>query len=142
MAKMLLEVQLAYPDAQAPSRAHEGDAGYDLYAYEGAAIPPHESALIETGVCIAVPKGTYGRIAPRSGLSTKGVMVNAGVVDQGYRGVVKVLLHNMRGEPYEVKKGDRIAQVILELIATPPLRVVERLDDTSRGASGFGSSGR
>lgn len=137
-----MQVQLVYPDAQAPTRAHDGDAGCDLYAYEGIVIPPHETVLVETGVCVSVPEGTYGRIAPRSGLSTKGVMVNAGVVDQGYRGMLKVVLHNMKSVPYEVKKGDRIAQLIIEVIVAPSIVVVENLNDTSRGESGFGSSGR
>lgn len=137
-----LQVQLVYPDAQAPTRAHEGDAGYDLYAYNDTVIPPHETVLVETGVCLGVPSGTYGRIAPRSGLSTKGIMVNAGVVDEGFRGMVKVVLHNMRANEYKINKGDRIAQIIVEVIMTPPVRVVEKLDDTSRGSSGFGSSGR
>lgn len=151
-----LEVQLVYPDAKIPTRTHTNDAGYDLYAYNGIVISPHETVLIETGICIAVPNGTYGRIAPRSGLSTKGILVNAGVVDEGFRGMVKVVLHNMRQEAYEVKKDDRIAQLVIEVIMTPPVSIVDKLRDTknfqkiddvsktftTRGDSGFGSSGR
>ena len=137
-----LQVQLVYPDAQVPTRAHAGDAGYDLYSYINVSIPAHETVLVETGICIAVPSGTYGRIAPRSGLSTKGIMVNAGVVDKGYRGMIKVVLHNMKEMSYEIKKGDRIAQLIIEVIMTPDVCVVESLDVSARGDLGFGSSGR
>jgi dUTP pyrophosphatase len=69
-------------------------------------------------------------------------MVNAGVVDEGFRGMIKVILHNMKNEQYEIKKGDRIAQLLIEVIMTPPICIVDALDGTSRGESGFGSTGR
>lgn len=136
-----LRVKLLREGARQPSRGSALAAGYDLYACEDATVAPHETALVGTGVAVAVPSGTYGRIAPRSGVSTKGVMVNAGVVDEDYRGELRVVLHNMRGEPFEVRKGDRIAQLICECIRTPAVELAEELGETLRGDSGFGSTG-
>ncbi len=92
-------------------------------------------------ISFIVPIGTYGRIAPRSGLSKKGLMVNAGVIDRDYTGPVKIMLHNLSSETYEVKKNDRIAQLILEQIKTSNIEVYEHLEDTERGSGGFGSTG-
>ena len=91
---------------------------------------------------IIIAAGTYGRIAPRSGLAVKKFIdTGAGVVDEDYRGPVGVVLFNHSEDDFEVKRGDRIAQLVLERIATPPVEVVEELDDTTRGAGGFGSTG-
>jgi dUTP pyrophosphatase len=124
-----------------PKRESAGAAGYDLYASENKVIVAGRRELICTGIAIAVPPGTYGRIAPRSGMSVKGIDVCAGVVDADYTGEVKVLLHNHGGD-YAVKNGDRIAQLIIERIETPPVEVVDDLVPTDRGDSGFGSTGR
>lgn len=137
----MLQVKLFYPDAQAPKRGSEAAAGYDLYSYENVTIAPHETALIETGIGVAVPSGTYGRIAPRSGLSTKGIMINAGVVDEDYRGMIRVVVHNMKYDAFVINKGDRIAQLICERISTPEVAIVEELSSTARGDGGFGSTG-
>jgi dUTP pyrophosphatase len=97
---------------------------------------------VDLGLAVAVPIGTYGRIAPRSGISLKnGIDVGAGVVDAGYRDGVKVLLFNHSDSDFVVSVGDRIAQLILECIMTPEVKVVDELDDTDRGANGFGSTG-
>jgi dUTP pyrophosphatase len=90
---------------------------------------------------MTVPRGTYGRIAPRSGLAVKGIDVGAGVVDRDYVGLVKVLLINNSAAAFAVNTGDRIAQLVLEQIATPPAIVVSKLDHTTRSDGGFGSTG-
>ena len=142
-ADVFLRVQLLRENAVPPERKSLGAAGYDLCACEDAAIPRGGRALVDTGVSVAVPDGTYGRIAPRSGLAVRGIGVGAGVVDMDYRGSVRVLLfnHSDDPEPFRVRAGDRIAQLVLEAIKTPAVRVVDALDATERGDGGFGSTG-
>ena len=131
-----------HPDAQLPRRAKEGDAGCDLFAIEDAVIPAGRQLMIPTGLKMAVPKGTYARLAPRSGLALKKhIHVMAGVVDEGYRGEVNVILRNFHHtDDFVIAKGDAIAQLILERIATPPVEEVQSLDETERGEGGFGST--
>ena len=135
------QVKLNYEDAQSPTRGSDEAAGYDLYSYESETVVPKQIKLIDTGISIRVPEGTYGRIAPRSSVSKKGILINAGVIDRDYRGPVKVMVHNLSNNDYVIKKNDRIAQLILEKIKTPPVELVEELDDTVRGEGGFGSTG-
>ncbi|KAI0347507.1 dUTP diphosphatase [Trametopsis cervina] len=128
--------------ARIPTKGSPLAAGYDLYSAEEKVIPPHGKALVDTQISIAVPAGTYGRVAPRSGLASKFMIdTGAGVVDADYRGVVFVLLFNLSDKEFKVKEGDRIAQLILERIYTPEVLEVEDLDETIRGAKGFGSTG-
>lgn len=135
------QVKLNYEDAQEPTRGSDEAAGYDLYSYESETVVPKQIKLIDTGISIRVPEGTYGRIAPRSSVSKKGILINAGVIDRDYRGPVKVMVHNLSNNDYVINKNDRIAQLILEQIKTPPVELVEELDDTERGDGGFGSTG-
>ncbi|KAK6513714.1 Deoxyuridine 5'-triphosphate nucleotidohydrolase [Arthrobotrys conoides] len=129
--------------ARAPKRGSAFAAGYDLYASEDTVVPKGGKALVETGLSMAVPDGTYGRIAPRSGLASKNFIdTGAGVIDADYRGPVKILLFNHSDVDFEIKEGDRVAQLILERIYTPEVAVVEDLEASVRGAGGFGSSGR
>lgn len=131
-----------HDDAIIPKRGSEQAAGYDLYTIDEGRLMPKQTRLFDTGISFTVPEGTYGRIAPRSGLSKKGILVNAGVVDRDYTGPVKVMLHNLSDEMYQVKKNDRIAQLIIEKIATPIIEEVGSLEETDRGDGGFGSTGR
>ena len=125
-----------------PTRGTDGAAGYDLYALEDTVINCFSFIPVSTGVSMAIPASHYGRIAPRSGLTVKhGVMVGAGVVDSDYRGEIKVALATLNGV-YEFKKGDRIAQIIIEPVVTPELTQVDSLDDSERGDGGFGSTGK
>lgn len=129
-----------------PSRTHEGDAGLDLYAAEPATLGPGERATVATGIAVEIPDGHAGLVLPRSGLAAKhGIaLVNApGLIDSGYRGEVKVLLLNTdRTDPFEISPGDRIAQLVVSPVAeTEPVEVAE-LEMSTRGAGGFGSSGR
>ncbi|KTW32055.1 deoxyuridine 5'-triphosphate nucleotidohydrolase [Pneumocystis jirovecii RU7] len=126
-----------------PKRGSLYAAGYDIYSSCDTVVPAHGKALVDTDIAIAVPSGTYGRIAPRSGLALKAsISTGAGVIDADYRGQVKVLLFNHGNEDFQIKYGDRIAQLILEKICTPEVAVVEYLEETSRGSGGFGSTGR
>ncbi|KAG2152862.1 dUTP pyrophosphatase [Suillus clintonianus] len=128
--------------ARIPTRGSSLSAGYDLYSAEKKVIPAHGKALVDTQLSIAVPVGTYGRVAPRSGLASKFMIdTGAGVIDADYRGVVFVLLFNLSDKDFQVEEGDRIAQLIMERIYTPEVMEVDNLDETLRGAGGFGSTG-
>ena len=137
-----LIVSLNFSDAQLPTRGTEFSAGYDLYSYDSVIIEPQCTILLDTGISITVPDDTYGRIAPRSSVSKKQILTNAGVIDKDYTGPVKVMLHNLSDTPFTVDKGDRIAQLILEVIKTPSIKLVETLSVTERGDGGFGSTGK
>jgi dUTP pyrophosphatase len=138
---MIINVTLS-PDAVMPVAASNGAAGFDLFAAEDTTINCFQFKPVSTGISIEIPAGHYGRVAPRSGLSVKhGVMVGAGVIDSDYRGEVNVALATLNGV-YDIKKGDRIAQLIIERIATPKFVQVGSLDETDRGDGGFGSTGK
>ena len=129
-------------NAAVPKRGSEEAAGYDIASAEDTVVPAKGKAGIKTGISIAVPEGCYGRIAPRSGLTVKKFIdVGAGVIDADYQGEVGVVLFNHSEEDFEVKPGDRIAQLILEKIATPQVKETTDLSCTERGSDGFGSTG-
>ncbi|KAH9963200.1 dUTP diphosphatase [Russula dissimulans] len=128
--------------AKLPTRGSAFAAGYDLYSAERKVIPAHGKALIDTQLSIAVPPGTYGRVAPRSGLASKFMIdTGAGVIDADYRGILFVLLFNLSDVDFTVEEGDRIAQLVIEKIETPAVLEVDDLDATLRGENGFGSTG-
>lgn len=149
-----LLVQLIHPEARVPARAHAGDVGYDLYSVERAALSLTPTA-VSVGLAVKIPDGYYGRIAPRSGMSARGVWVNAGVIDPGYTGELRVMAAHASDErccaataatarKFVLPAGTKIAQLILEKVATPPVVVIEAgevLPATDRGAAGFGSTG-
>jgi dUTP pyrophosphatase len=131
--------------ARLPTRAHDGDAGLDLYALQRVVLAPGERASVPTGIAVEIPPGQAGLVLPRSGLAARhGIsVVNApGLIDAGYRGEVRVLLLNTdRERPFELAAGDRIAQLVLVRVELPEVIEVESLGDSERGAGGFGSSG-
>lgn len=128
--------------AKLPTRGSAFAAGYDLYAAKETVIPKRGKALVDTDISIAVPAGTYGRIAPRSGLAAKHFIdTGAGVIDADYRGQVKVLLFNHSDADFAVSEGDRVAQLVIERIYTPDVVEVAELEESVRGAGGFGSTG-
>lgn len=140
-----LKVYLRSENATVPTKGSALAAGYDLYAAESAVIPAQGQGMVGTDLTICVPIGTYGRVAPRSGLAVKhGISTGAGVVDADYRGEVKVVLFNHSQKDFEISKGDRIAQLVLEQIVNADIRVIteEELDTTVRGEGGFGSTGK
>lgn len=125
-----------------PGYAHPGDAGADLCASTDVVIPARGRLLVPTGLRIALPQGHVGLIWPRSGLAVKqGIDTGAGVIDSQYRGEIKILLFNHTDQDFAVKKGDRIAQLLIQKIQQVDFIPVDNLDDTSRGDQGFGSTG-
>jgi deoxyuridine 5'-triphosphate nucleotidohydrolase len=144
MQNSKLLVQRLSAQASLPAKASASAAGYDLKSAEQVTVPAGKHKLVLTDLSIAVPAGTYGRIAPRSGLALKcGLDVLAGVVDRDYRGNVGVILINHSTADLVVQAGDRIAQLILEKIDDQAVvEEVRSLDATSRGEGGFGSTGK
>src|SRR5215203_4160030 len=143
---MELPISRLRADATLPTRAHDGDAGLDLYAAEAATIEPGDRATVATGIAVEIPAGFTGLVLPRSGLAARhGIaLVNApGLIDAGYRGEIRVLLLNTdRTEAFEISPGDRIAQLLITPLADlEPVEAAE-LDEAARGDGGFGSSGR
>ena len=131
--------------ATAPTRAHDTDAGLDLYALHPANIPPGGRELISTGVHVSIPPGYVGMICPRSGLAHKHglTVLNApGIIDAGYTGEIKVNLHNTDCMAQYVDAGDRIAQLVIAPIPDAHLVQVDTLDTTERGSNGHGSTGQ
>jgi dUTP diphosphatase len=132
-------------DAVVPARAYPGDAGLDLVACEHHEIAPGERALVGTGIAVAIPDGHAGLVTPRSGLAARnGIsIVNApGLVDSGYRGELRVLLHNTDpSEPFVVEPGMRVGQLVVVAVPEAVLREVSELPDSERGVGGFGSTG-
>ncbi|GFP58108.1 deoxyuridine 5'-triphosphate nucleotidohydrolase [Trichoderma asperellum] len=142
-APIPLQVKKLSPQGRLPTRGSAFAAGYDVYAARDTVVPARGKVLVDTDISIAVPAGTYGRIAPRSGLASKHFIdTGAGVIDADYRGPVKVLLFNHADTDYEIKEGDRVAQLVLERIVTPEVVEVEELEESVRGAGGFGSTGK
>ncbi len=140
---MSLGVKKLCYDAIVPTRGSDGAVGYDLYSSEDAIVPCQAGrALVGTGITIVLPSSVYGRVAPRSGLAVKHcINVGAGVIDPDYTGEIKVVLFNHGEKDFEIKKGDRIAQLILERYETPPIEEINIVEDTDRGSGGFGSTG-
>jgi dUTP pyrophosphatase len=140
-----LEVARLAPAAIVPTRAYAGDAGLDLYAAHAAMLAPGERASIGTGIAVAIPAGHAGLVLPRSGLALRhGIaLVNApGLIDEGYRGELRVLLLNTdREAAFEIAAGDRIAQLVLVAVAAAEVVEVAQLGESAREGRGFGSSG-
>ncbi len=141
------KVKKLVPNAKIPARATEGSAGYDLCTCitEPVTIAPGERFVFPTGIAVALPENTAGMIYTRSGLGIKhGIHVTngVGVIDWDYRGEIRVGLHNLSNEPYTVNPGDRVAQLILTPVVTPEIVEADELDETDRGAGGFGSTGK
>jgi dUTP pyrophosphatase len=147
-----LRVKLLHPNAKAPTRATEFDIGLDLYAVEDVTLWPGHTFVIATGIAVQCDAWASLEIWPRSGLSSRGLMTDrellrpladpgAGLVDPGYTGEIKVVIHNMGESAYPLPAGSRVAQLKVAPAHRPHVVVVETLDATERGASGFGSSG-
>ena len=133
------------PEAPLPARAREGDAGLDLVAGMDVIVGPGERALVGTGLAVAIPPGHAGLVLPRSGLASgKGLTLanSPGLIDSGYRGEVTIAVVNLdRTEPVRIRRGDRIAQLVVVPFAEAEPVVVEELPESPRGSGGFGSSG-
>jgi dUTP pyrophosphatase len=138
---MELKIRRIHPEAKLPSYGHKGDAGLDLFSCADYVLGAGEVKAIQTGIKVAIPRGYVGLIWDKSGISLKGVHRLAGVVDAGYRGEVQVVMINLGNAPYEIKKGMKIAQILIQPINEVEVIEAEDLDDTLRGEDGFGSTG-
>ncbi len=138
-----IELKPLHPKAKLPRRATTDAAGADLHCLQTFTLEPGERRAIATGLSIAIPRGFYGRIAPRSGWAAKhGIDTLAGVIDSDYRGEILVLLINLGSAPFTAAADERIAQLIIERIALCDFAWADSLEDSERGAGGFGSTGR
>ena len=138
---MELKIKRVRPEAKLLSYSHAGDAGLDLCAATAATLAPGAVFAVPTGIQMAIPAGYVGLVWDKSGISLKGVHRLAGVVDAGYRGEVQVVLINLGREPFEIKVGMKIAQMLIQPVSTVSVVETADLDDTSRGEGGFGSTG-
>ena len=140
---MQLKVKKLVKDATLPSFAHAGDAGLDLYTIEDYELKPQERHAFKTGIAMEIPQGYVGLIWDKSGLAVKhGLHHLAGVIDATFRGEIQVVILNTGTEAYQVKKGDKIAQMLIQKVESVEVEEVAELDDTERGENGWGSSGR
>ena len=137
-----LEIQKLHPDAIVPTRAYEHDAGLDLTSVETHTLKPGEGKIFKTGIAIALDPGYVGLVWDRSSMGKKGIKTLGGVIDSGYRGEVGVILWNISHEPQTIQSGERIAQLLVQAVATPQTKEVADLSQTERGTGGFGSSGK
>ncbi|MBR4874137.1 MAG: dUTP diphosphatase [Clostridia bacterium] len=127
--------------AFAPERAHPSDAGLDLRSPNRVRVPARSMTVIDTGVSVAIPEGYVGLITSKSGLMLKGITCR-GTIDSSYRGTIRAVIYNSSPYDYQFEEGDKITQLVIIPIITPEVTVVEELEDTDRGTSGFGSTGR
>ena len=130
-------------DAIMPTRAHESDAGYDLYCKDARKlIMPGAAVVFDTGVHVQLPKGTAGLLVSKSGLNVNHGILSTGLIDAGYTGSIKVKLYNHSNHEYLISHGDKISQLVIINISTPELELADTLNSTDRGDSGFGSTGK
>ena len=128
--------------ATIPSKGTPTAAGFDLYSAKTITIWPKTREVVPTDLKIELPRNSYGQIAPRSGLALKGLDIGAGVIDQDYRGNLKILLINNGTTSYEVREGERVAQLLVKPILNPTIKTMEELTESTRGDRGFGSTGK
>lgn len=148
--KTVVRFKKLHPDAVVPTRAHPGDAGLDLHALcpfesKSMRIWQGESRYVRTGIAVQLEPGYEAQVRCRSGLALRhgiGMVNGVGTIDSGYRGEVGVLLHNGGEEAFDVRSGDRIAQIVICRLPDVEVLEVDELDPSPRGASGFGSTGR
>lgn len=142
---MRINIKLLDDNLPVPQYAHEGDAGFDLRSRIDQVIPPGERALVPAGISMAIPDGYAGFVQPRSGLALKhgiSIVNTPGLIDSKYRGEIGVILINTdKSESFEIKKGDKIAQMVIQKVECAELVIVDELDETVRGSGGFGSTG-
>ena len=139
--KLKLKIMLD-AGAKVPTRAHEADAGLDIYAATDGVVPSGGSCTFDTGVHAEIPSGYVGMLKSKSGLNCKHGLVSEGVIDAGYTGSIVVKLYNHGASPYTVKAGEKISQLVILPIITPEPEVVDSLADTERGTGWFGSTGK
>jgi len=136
-----LKVLRVSSEAVLPTRAHADDAGLDLYNLEDVLLEPGQGKVAKTGIAMALPVGHVGLVADRSSLAKKGIKTAGGIIDAGYRGEIHIVFWNISKECVQLKRGERIAQLLIIPIVTPAVVEVDTLDETTRGINGFGSTG-
>lgn len=145
MSQITVPIKILDDSVEIPSYAYTGDAGLDIRSNEDLVIQPYDRALIHTGLAIAIPEGYAGFMQPRSGLALKqglSIVNTPGLIDSHYRGELMVIAINFdKTNPIVIKKGDRIAQLVIQKVPEVTLLLSENLDPTDRGLNGFGSSG-
>ena len=140
---LVVKVKKLDPEAILPSYAHPGDAGLDMYSNEEVTVMPGEIGKIKSGITVEVPDGYVGLFWDKSGLSmNNGIKTLAGVLDSGYRGEVVFGVINLGKEPYTFKKGHKVLQMLIQKVERAEIVELDKLSDTSRGAGGFGSTGK
>ncbi len=138
-----IKVKKINPDATLPKYAKDGDAGLDLCSVEDYTLRRGEKKVFGTGLQFEIPQGYFGSMRDRSGLAAKhGIHTLAGVIDSGYRGEVGIILVNLGEQDFMIRKGDRIAQLIIQPYENCKITEVNEVNETSRGDGGFGSTGR
>lgn len=141
---MTLSFKRVHSDAVLPAYAHPSDAGMDIRSVDALTIPVGKRALVHTGLIVNLPLGFEAQVRPRSGLALKSgvtVLNTPGTIDAGYRGEIGVILINLGDADFEVKVGDRIAQIVIAPVTQPTIVEATEIDETDRGAGGFGSTG-
>jgi dUTP pyrophosphatase len=139
----MIKIKKLSEDATIPKYAQPGDAGMDFYSNEEITILPNERKLISTGIAMAIPHGYVGLIWDKSGIATKhGIKTMAGVVDSGYRGEIRILVHNLSNQDYTIEKSTKVAQMLIQPVEQKEISEVTELNQTERGSGGFGSTGR
>lgn len=140
---MKLKIKKITNTAKLPTRAHEGDLGYDLYADETILLERHEVKKISTGIAIEFPKGWGARICDRSSMASKGITTSGGIIDSCYTGDICVMLtyHNTNQQVYKIEAGDKIAQLLPTQVVDWEVVEVDEISENGRGSRGFGSSG-
>ena len=142
---MTLKFKRIHPDAVLPAYAHPSDAGMDIRSVADMTVPARGRALVPTGLVVLLPPLYEAQVRPRSGLALKhGITVlnTPGTIDSGYRGEIGVILFNSSDVDFQIKKGDRVAQVVIAPVTQPVIEEAQEIDDTDRGAGGFGSTGK
>jgi dUTP pyrophosphatase len=141
---MILRFKRVHPDAVLPAYAHASDAGMDVRSVEDVVVPAKGRALVHTGLVMLLPPGYEAQVRPRSGLALKHgmtVLNTPGTIDSGYRGEVGVILANLGDEDFTVRKGDKVAQIVVAPVTQAVIEEADEIDETDRGAGGFGSTG-
>lgn len=140
---MNIQIKKLSPEATIPSYAHPHDAGLDMFALSRTEILPGQRAQVRTGIAMQIPEGYVGLLWDKSGLSLKhGLKMFGGVIDSGYRGEILITIANLGSEPFVFEAGNKVAQMLIQKIEHAVLEEVDVLEDSARGATGFGSTGR
>ncbi len=140
---MKIKIKKIHQDAIIPKYSHKGDAGMDIYSIEDIILESGQRKMIKTGISMEIPEGYVALVWDKSGLAgKKGIKTMAGVIDCHYRGEYTIVLLNTSKEKYEIKKGDKICQILIQKVESPEIEQVSELSETKRGEGGFGSTGR